>query len=113
MIRQARYEEKTNVQGGAGTVRFYHIVEADELYGHGRLYAKIVVPPGASIGWHVHHGETEPYFILSGEGLFTDSDGSVHRVTAGDSCLIEPEHGHSIANEGPEDLVFIALIHKA
>ena len=113
MIRKERCVEKANAQGGNGSIYTYNIVEEDELYGHGRMYARIVVPPGSSIGWHVHHGETEPYYILSGEGMFTDSDGTVSKVVPGDCCIIEPEHGHAIANEGDEDLVFMALIYNA
>lgn len=80
--------------------------------GHGRLYARIVLPPKSSIGWHQHVGETEPFYILKGEGDFIDNDRSVTRVRAGDVCLIQAGHWHSIENNSDSDLEFMALIYN-
>lgn len=112
MVRRERAQERHEVQGGIGDIMCYHVIEKEEFAGHGRLYSRFVLPPGTSIGWHVHEGETEPYYILAGEGTFTDSDGSVHLVHKGDCCIIEEGHGHSIANNGAEDLEFMALIYN-
>ena len=112
MVRRERAQERHEVQGGIGDIMCYHVIEKEEFAGHGRLYSRFVLPPGTSIGWHVHEGETEPYYILAGEGTFTDSDGSVHLVHKGDCCIIEEGHGHSIANNGTEDLEFMALIYN-
>ena len=64
------------------------------------------------IGWHEHHGETEPYYVLKGEGDFIDSDRSVVHVTAGDVCLIEEGCGHSIENNSDAVLELMALIYN-
>ena len=112
MVRKEIAQERHEVQGGVGTVMCYHVIEKEDFADHGRLYAKMVLPPGTSIGWHVHEGETEPYYILAGEGTFTDSDGSEHLVHKGDCCIIEEGHGHAIANNGTEDLEFMALIYN-
>ena len=111
MIRKAIYGEKEGAQGGKGTVKFNYIATEEELLGAARLFAKIIIPPGASIGVHTHTGETEPYYILKGTGMFTEPDGSVVEVKAGDCCLIEPGQSHGIVNESEEDLEFIALIY--
>ena len=112
MVRRETVEEKRELRGGKGSVFFHHVISEDEFAGHGRMFARLVLPPGSSIGWHVHEGETEPYYIIAGEGVFTDSDGSKHAVCKGDCCLIEEGCGHSIENNGTEDLEFIALIYK-
>ncbi|MBR2189617.1 MAG: cupin domain-containing protein [Eubacterium sp.] len=113
MVRKEQYEIREGLGGGTGIGKayVYDIVKKEDLYGHGRFYAKIVLPPGSSIGWHQHVHETEPYYILSGEGDFKDMDG-VTRVTAGDICTILPGEYHSMINNGDEDLVFIALIYN-
>ena len=79
--------------------------------GNVRMYAKAVLKPGAKIAWHQHTGETEPYFILSGHGIFTDHDKSRTEVSAGDVCLIQEGQFHSIENASEEDLAFMALIY--
>lgn len=114
MVRKESFEVRTGMGGGTGKGEAYvcEIVSKEDLHGHGRLFAKIVLPPGSTVGWHTHEHETEPYYILSGEGDFHDSDGSVIKVHAGDICTIDFGGSHSMENNGTEDLVFIALIYN-
>lgn len=112
MIRKEQLVEVPHVQGGNGTVKFYHILNKEELGGIGRVYARVVLDPGCSIGWHQHSGETEPYYILSGEGTFVDHDGSKTIVTAGDVCTIEDGQFHSIENNSDAPMEFMALIYN-
>ena len=111
MVRKERLEVKEHLRGGDGEVKFYHVLGEEELNGHGRLYARLVLTPGSSIGWHQHVDETEPYYIIKGEGDFTDNDGTVTHVVPGDCCIIEVGHSHSIVNTGDEDLELMALIY--
>ena len=91
---------------------------ADCLWGGGRAgfgecNAKVVLKPNSSVGWHRHVGETEPYYILEGEGIFVDDDGSRTKVGPGDVCTILPGQCHAIENASScKDLAFMALIHK-
>ena len=112
MVRKEQYEIAEKLGGtGKGKAYLYHIVSEENLYGQGRMYAKIVLPPGSTVGWHQHVGETEPYYILSGEGTFIDNDESRTTVHAGDICTILPGQCHSLENNSDQDLVFIALIY--
>lgn len=111
MVRREVFEEKFEVKGGKGPVKFYHAISSEEFGDHGRLFARLVFPPGSSIGWHVHEGEKEPYYIIAGEGEYTDSDGSKHIVRKGDCCIIEEGAGHCIENKGTEDLELIAMVY--
>lgn len=112
MIRRLDVEIKENMRGGNGKVYMHHIVTKEELLGHGRLFAKVVLPPGASIGVHEHIGETEPYYIIEGNGIFIDENGERCPVSAGDSCTILPGQSHGIENNSDKDLVFIALVYN-
>lgn len=113
MVRKTTKRVVENARGGEGTVEFYDIVTKDELYGHGRVYAKTVIKPHSSIGFHVHEGETEPYYILEGKGVFVDHDMSRTEVVPGDVCVIEVGQGHAIENPNDEDLVIMALVYNA
>ena len=58
VVRKTNVVEQQNVRGGEGTVEFHHILKEEELYGHGKLYAKVVLKPHSSIGMHQHVGNT-------------------------------------------------------
>ena len=112
MIRKDNVLEVEHLGGGKGTAYVHHIVSKEELLGHGRLYAKVVLPPGASVGWHQHVHDTEPYYILKGEADFMDNDKSVTKVGPGDCCIIEVGQYHSIENNSDSDVEFMALIYN-
>ena len=74
-----------------------------------RLYAQVTIEKGCSLGYHEHHGETETYYILSGEGEY-DDNGVKRPVKAGDITITPDGKGHGLTNTGDTDLVFMALI---
>ncbi len=113
MVTHEKGELRTGLGGGTGIgpAYVYDIVNKKDMEGQGRFYAKIVLPKGSTIGWHQHVAETEPYYILSGKGEFTDNDKSKTIVGAGDICQIKCGEWHALANVGEEDLVLIALVY--
>ncbi len=74
-----------------------------------RLFSLVQVKPGEEVDYHMHVGESEHYFILSGKGLYNDNGNKVE-LGAGMVTLTPSGQGHSIRNIGDEMLVFIALI---
>ena len=56
MVRKENTVAVEHLGGGKGTAYVHHIISKEEFLGHGRMYAKVVLPPGASVGWpqHVH-----------------------------------------------------------
>ena len=96
--------------GGPGEAEMHRILlGADEMYGKGRLFNHVVLHPGCGFGWHVHDGDSETYYILRGEGEYSDN-GALTTVGAGDVTFVGSGEGHSIRNTGEGDLEFIALI---
>ena len=80
-----------------------------ELYDKGRVFSHAVLKPGCEVGWHIHQGEGETYYILKGVGTYND-DGTTLEVFPGDVTFTDSGQGHAIKNNGEEDLEFIALI---
>lgn len=105
-LRNARVE---NLIDGQGPVNMIHLLEKEEFNDKGRMYARVLLEPGSSIGYHIHNGEQESYYILKGQGLYDDNGREVI-VNQGDLTLCKDGEGHSIKNDGKEDLEFIALI---
>lgn len=102
-------EIRESLRGGAGRVIFNHILEKDEMKNNARLFSKMILEPGCSVGYHDHIGESETYYILSGTGTYNDN-GTDITVKAGDVTYTPDGKGHSIANTGTDNLEFIALI---
>lgn len=75
------------------------------------LYAHVYLKPGEEVHYHEHHGESESYYILSGNGTFND-DGKLISVKKGDLTFTSNGHGHNLVNTGDEILEFMALIIK-
>ena len=99
-----------NPCGGKGTMKLEKILDASQLADKCGLYARVTLPPGAVLGFHEHHGNSEAYFILSGTGVY-DDNGTKRTVTAGETTWTPDGMGHGLSNaEGTEDLVFMALI---
>ena len=114
MIRRAKelkITENVNMRGGDGSVIMETLLDQDkdELYGKGRLFARVTVNKGCSVGYHVHEGEMESLFILSGKGTYNDN-GTEVTVLPGDVVLTQDGQSHGIKNEQDEPLVFVALI---
>lgn len=66
-------EVREKMRGGKGEVEILHIFRKEEMKGKMRLHARLRLPKGSSIGYHVHDGEEEVFYILSGTGLVTDN----------------------------------------
>ncbi|MEE1113608.1 MAG: cupin domain-containing protein [Eubacterium sp.] len=112
MVRKPGVETIYGLAGGKGPAYLHHIVGRAELLGHGRMYAKVILPPGSSVGWHQHVHDTEPYYILKGDPDFIDNDRSVTRVHPGDVCVINVGEWHSLENNTDSDVEFMALIYN-
>ena len=105
-------EVKENMRGGNGAPVITHIIGGEILGNKGRLYSKIVMQPGDSIGYHQHVGEQEIFYFLSGEGMVKDNEETI-KIYPGDVMITPDQSYHSIENTGTGELVFMALILNA
>lgn len=108
-------EQKREVQqvegmaGGKGHVLIERLLNEKQLNGKCRMYSKVTLEPGCSLGYHMHHGESETYYILSGQGMYNDN-GEPRPVSAGDLTFTPNGCGHGLENTGDRNLTFMALI---
>lgn len=79
-------ERVENMCGGEGHVIIKHILGETELNGKCGLYAEVTLEPGCTLGYHEHLGESETYYILSGEGMYDDNGSS--RAVKGRGCYL-------------------------
>ena len=98
------------IRGGNGEVEMHKICEStEELYGKGRLFNRMILAPGNSIGEHTHTGDNEIFYFLSGTGEYNDN-GTIVTVSAGDTVICSDGEMHGLVNVGDVPLEFIALI---
>ena len=113
MIRkqeQQSVETKTNMRGGQGDTTLRSLLTGpEEMNGKGRLFKVITIPVGGSIGYHVHEGESETFYIVRGSGLF-DDNGATAPFAAGDVLFTPAGNGHSVQNTGDVPVEMVALI---
>lgn len=74
-----------------------------------RVYSLVHIKPGEEVQYHMHIGESETYFILSGKGIYNDNGNKID-IASGMVTFTPSGQGHSIKNISDEMLVFIALI---
>lgn len=104
------YERKASPFGGNGEITVRHLLNgAEEMYQTGRVFGHTTVYPGSSIGYHIHTGESETYYILSGTAKYNDN-GTERILRAGDVTFTGTGEGHGIEAIGNEPLEMIALI---
>lgn len=94
---------------GNGHVIIKHLLSEKEMKDKCRLYAEVTLEKGCSLGFHEHHGESETYYIVSGNGIYSDN-GRLRMVKAGDVTFTPDGEGHALTNTGDDSLVFMALI---
>ena len=67
MIKKERVVTVEGLRDGKGSVEIHHILEGEDLMGHGTMFARVIVKPHSSIGWHQHVGNTEPSWITTAQ----------------------------------------------
>lgn len=98
------------VFSGEGQAKMIRLLNGpEEMYGKGRLFNHVVLEKNCEVGWHIHHGDGEVYYILRGEGEYNDN-GTVTTMGPGDVSFVGDGEGHSLKNVSDEPLEMIALI---
>ena len=107
-IEQLKTQIKLNTEGKEKMLKT-HLADFDGWDSRIRLYSMVQVKPGEEVDYHMHVGESETFFILSGRGIYNDNGTCVEAVP-GMVTFTPSGQGHSIKNTGDDMLVFIALI---
>lgn len=112
MIKEAAMfsdEIRTNMRGGQGDVKIRNVLTTAEMNGKGRLFGTITLEPGCSIGYHVHEGDSEIFYVLEGAPVYNDG-GTERQVAPGDVLICPEGTGHALSNPTEKTVVVMALI---
>ncbi len=113
MTRKGEREilKKEKMAGGDGHVLIEHLLNEEQRGRASGMFSEVTLEPGCTLGFHDHHGESETYYILTGEGIYQDND-IEYPVKPGDVTFCDDGNAHGLKNTGSDDLKFIALILK-
>ena len=104
-----RLDVRDAMRGGNGSVKIEHLWEQEQLNSPTRMFSRITLEPGCSIGFHRHENEEEIFYIISGQAV-ADDNGEKVTLSPGDTILTGNGDGHSIANAGNTPLEMLAVI---
>ncbi|MBQ3226362.1 MAG: cupin domain-containing protein [Clostridia bacterium] len=94
-----------------GKLFLCHMMPKEERPANQRLYAVATLEPNTTLHYHMHSGESESYYFLSGKGIYNDN-GKEIEIKPGMYTYTPSGTGHGLVNTGTEPIVFIASIVK-
>ncbi|MDD3348253.1 MAG: cupin domain-containing protein [Bacilli bacterium] len=107
-FNKEKQQEVLNMRGGEGRV---FIEKLEPRLHHMKMYARIVIPAGSSIGFHFHETDEEMVYVLSGKGEVTMGEQKMI-MNEGAINITKQSESHSIKNIFSEDLVLLAIINE-
>ena len=112
MIRKANdfRQEKRAIGGGVGELVLNHKLSQQESFEKCRVCAEIIIEPGQSIGMHVHDIEAEIYYMLAGELVSINEDGTEELFNVGDIMITGGGAKHSVRNDTNETAKLLAIV---
>lgn len=113
LLTDTKMDISVNRFGGNGEVVIEHYIDEKMLNDSVIMYAKVILKPGCSLGYHVHNGNSETIVVLQGTAEYNDN-GKIIILHAGDKVHCQNGEGHSIGNSqnAVENLLLQALIVK-
>jgi quercetin dioxygenase-like cupin family protein len=101
--------EKESAEGGLGNFTMRFPITGSELPPHMRLMCEVIIEPGEECKSHIHKGDTEIYYILSGRAEYEGAEGE-SILEPGDVTVCYDGESHAIRCLSIEPLRFLAFI---
>ena len=113
MIKTKEQLSQLKAKNEKGDIKLYlsDLTEFDSKNPKLEAFTFAELTPGEEAEYHIHEGECEYYYIVSGKGLYNDN-GKEIEVFPGTITYTPSGCGHGIKNIGEEMLEFITLILK-
>lgn len=94
----AKRKIQQNCHDGTGSILFREVFSKADFKSSLEHVHETVVEPHSTIGYHLHSGNEEIYYILEGEGVMTVNN-EVIKIVAGDAIITHSGDWHGLVNE--------------
>jgi mannose-6-phosphate isomerase-like protein (cupin superfamily) len=95
-----------NMNGGKDTVFYRRALGPSAFETNWAFVDHILLPPGATVGKHLHNGVEEIYFVIKGKGSISVGDESAD-IIYGDAVPVRAGEAHSLTNNSAEPFELI------
>lgn len=93
---------------GAGEILFREVFKKKDFESNLQHLHETIVYPHSTIGYHLHSGNEEIYYILEGEGIMTVDD-EEKKVSKGDAIITHSGSKHGLVNNTDNDLKILVF----
>jgi len=107
-LDRARLQPVEGLNGGRGTARYRRVLASEVFVTNWSYVDHIVLPPGASIGPHLHRGVEEFYYVIDGQGRARVNDETAE-IARDHAVPVRLNEVHSFENTGVSDLELIVV----
>lgn len=112
-FEQALLRPVEAMSGGKGVVQYRRALGPSVFLTPWSYVDHLVLPPGSSVGPHIHREVGEVYYVVKGQGAFTVSSQTGGAETApireGDAVPLQLGEVHSLENNGSAPLEFLVI----
>jgi mannose-6-phosphate isomerase-like protein (cupin superfamily) len=105
-LSKAALRPVAHMNGGRDTVWYRRALGPSAFVSNWAYVDHLLIPPGASLGRHLHAGVDEVYLVIKGKGIVYVNDESAP-IVYGDAVPVRAKEIHSIENNSSEPLELI------
>ncbi|HYT42020.1 MAG TPA: cupin domain-containing protein [Methylomirabilota bacterium] len=104
----AKREVQKKCHDGEGEILFREVFNQEAFESNLVHLHETIVRPHSTIGYHLHEGNEEIYYLTEGEGIMT-VDGDERRVRPGDAIITHSGSKHGLVNNTDQDLKLLVF----